>query len=234
MATPSETPQKPRILALSDLIFGLALSISALSLIGQQPSTTQQLFTALGIYALGFFILIAIWRLYSTTTSVLRSETSALIGLNIVLLFFVSIEPYLFAELFSGSGNFPSTVSQVYAFDIGFMFLILAIFNQAISSEKKNLEPESSLAGYRRIRNMCLLDAAIFFVSTVPFFDSVTFFSFTKGALLNHFTLRTTLWVIGLIGSWTSRLLGRETKPGRTSKIAVKHSEEDSGATAGV
>jgi hypothetical protein len=45
---------KARIESLSDLIFGLALSIGALTLIGQPPSTFEAILTALGLYAFSF------------------------------------------------------------------------------------------------------------------------------------------------------------------------------------
>lgn len=71
----SESAPKSRIQTLSDLIFGLALSISALTLIGRQPATTQQLLTSLGLYGFSFLILISVWRLYSSITSILPLET---------------------------------------------------------------------------------------------------------------------------------------------------------------
>jgi uncharacterized membrane protein len=207
---------RPRIQTLSDMIFGLALSISAFSLIGQKASTTEDFVTSLGLYALSFFILINVWLTYSRTTSFLPSETSGLTSLNIVLLFLVSIEPYIFAELFTGTGSFPNAVSEVYAFDIGLMFVILAVFNHVLSSEERNLAPKSSLRRYKRTRNALLLVAGIFLISSVPPFDTVILFSFTISEV-EDFTLRTALWVIGLLVGWGSRLIERGQKPNSES-----------------
>ena len=86
---------KSRMESLSDLIFGLALSIGALTLIGQSLSSFSQLIQSLLFYAFSFLILISVWYGYTRTMSLLHVETSRLVGLNILLLFLVSIEPFL-------------------------------------------------------------------------------------------------------------------------------------------
>jgi uncharacterized membrane protein len=203
---------RPRIQTLSDMIFGLALSISAFSLIGQKASTTGEFVTSLGIYALSFFIVVNVWRSYSRTTTILPSETQLLTGLNIVLLFLVSIEPYIFAELFTGIGSFPSIVSEVYALDIGSMFLILAAFNHVLSSEERSLVPRSLLYRYKWWRNASLLVAGIFFISSVPFFDTVIMFTYVISGNLSDFTLRTTFWIVGLVVGWSARFLAKGSR----------------------
>ena len=90
---------KSRIESLSDLIFGLALSIGALTLIGQPPSDFGHLVQSLLFYAFSFLILISVWYGYTRTMSLLHVETSRLVELNILLLFLVSIEPFLFNQL---------------------------------------------------------------------------------------------------------------------------------------
>jgi uncharacterized membrane protein len=205
---------RPRIQTLSDLIFGLALSISSLTLIGQQPATSDQFFVALGLYALSFFILVNVWRSYSAATSILPSETSILTSLNIFLLFLVSIEPYIFAELFDATGgSFPSTVSEAYAFDLGFMFLIMAVFNNTLASEEKELAPKNLLWRYRNSRNQSLIVAAIFILSTLPLFGSINVFTYVMSGRIAYFSLRSTLWIVALIVGWSSRLLMGRRQP---------------------
>jgi uncharacterized membrane protein len=160
---------RPRIQSLSDLIFGLALSISALTLISQQPATTQQLMASIGLYGFSFLILISVWRLYSSITSILPTETLGLTDLNIVLLFTVSIEPYLFNELFALKGAMFYNVSNIYALDLAAMFLILAFFHHSLANEEKKLVPKSLLGRYRLGRNMSLSITAVFIVSTTHF-----------------------------------------------------------------
>ena len=193
----AENRPRPRILTLSDLIFGLALSISALSLVGQQATTTPQFITALGLYALSFYILLNVWRSYSETTSTMPEETALTTRLHYLLLFLVSIEPYLFDELFTGTGSFPSTVSQVYALDVGFMFIILGVFNHALSKERVSQSPKEFSLKHRRLRNRGLLVGLIFVVSALPLLDSVVLFSFVIKGVTSDFTLRTALWLVG-------------------------------------
>jgi uncharacterized membrane protein len=53
--------KKRRIESLSDLIFGLALSIGALTLIGQSMTDFQQVFLSIAFYAFSFLILVSVW-----------------------------------------------------------------------------------------------------------------------------------------------------------------------------
>jgi len=204
--------QKSRIQTLSDLIFGLALSISALTLIDRQPANTQELFTSLGLYGFSFLILISVWRSYSSITSVLPSETSMLTDLNIILLFLVSIEPYLFNELFVLKGDLLNTLSNTYALDLACMFIILAFFNHSLAQEEKKLVSKSQLGRYRLARNSCLINAAIFIISTAPVFGSLTVLHYTAEGLTYDFTLRGILWVVALLAGYSRRFLERRVK----------------------
>src|SRR6266705_5184687 len=58
-------PPKPRIESLSDLIFGLALSIGALALIAQPVLTAGDLLRDLLDFAFGFIVLIVVWVRYT-------------------------------------------------------------------------------------------------------------------------------------------------------------------------
>jgi uncharacterized membrane protein len=96
--TPTQARPRPRIESLSDLIFGLALSIGALTLISNVNSftTASQLLGAISDFAFSFLILIGIWMRYTRIMSVLPLENRWTVSLNTALLFFVSIEPFLF------------------------------------------------------------------------------------------------------------------------------------------
>lgn len=205
--TRSAAVPRPRIQGLSDLIFGLALSISALTLVGEQPTTTEQLAFALGLYAFSFLILISVWRIYSSITSILPSETSLLVDLNIILLFFVSIEPYLFNELFALGGSMYSSVSGIYGTDLAAMFFILAFFTHMLVDEEKHLIPQDLLGRYRGERNMTLLVALVFALSVVPYFGSAVVLATHSGGAEYEFTLRSVLWIACLIIGWSRRLV---------------------------
>ena len=129
---------KSRIESLSDLIFGLALSIGALTLIGRPPSDFPQLILDLLYFAFSFLILISVWYSYTHTMSQLRVETPWLVDLNILLLFLVSVEPFLFNQLNSA---FEEGVSVVYALDLGGLFVIQALLAHSVLTDKTQPDP---------------------------------------------------------------------------------------------
>jgi uncharacterized membrane protein len=164
----SVTPHKTRIESLSDLIFGLALSIGAITLIGQPPSDFQTLLLSIAFYAFSFLILISVWYSYTRTMALLRVETDRLISFNILLLFLVSIEPFLFNKLITSSMSIVENVSIIYAFDLGGLFAIQAFFANSILSDKN--KPEQVIRDFRLRRNTQLAGMALFFISALPIF----------------------------------------------------------------
>ena len=111
------TPQipRPRIQGLSDLIFGLALSIGALQFVGNIPSKPEDLTADLLYFGFSFLILINIWNRYTATTSVMPVETPGMVRLNMLLLFLVAIEPFLFDVMFAvGFKNDVGVAASVY------------------------------------------------------------------------------------------------------------------------
>jgi uncharacterized membrane protein len=162
------TPQKTRIESLSDLIFGLALSIGALTLIGQPPSDFQTLVLSIAFYAFSFIILISVWYSYTRTMAFLRVETDRLVIFNILLLFLVSIEPFLFNTLINSTMALVENASIVYAFDLGGLFAIQAFFANSILSDKN--KPEQVIRSFRLRRNTQLIGMALFFISALPIF----------------------------------------------------------------
>jgi uncharacterized membrane protein len=193
---------RPRIQTLSDLIFGLALSIGALTLIGQQPTNFQSVVASLLFYSFSFLVLVSVWRSYSTILSVLPVETGVLVNLNILLLFTVSIEPYLFNQLFAINGDYWNNVSVLYAVDLAVMFLILAFFSHSLGKEERNLGPKKYLKQFRFDRNYGLLTAFIFIVSILPVFE-VTVFQIAGHGI----PLRVVLWIGALIFGFTRRIV---------------------------
>lgn len=192
---------RPRIQTLSDLIFGLALSIGALSLISQQPTSFGAVVTSLFFYSFSFLVLVNVWRSYSTILSALPVETELLTNLNILLLFIVSIEPYLFNQLFTATGTFWSGVSMLYAADLAVMFLILGFFNYSLAKEEKNLVPKNYLRKFRFDRNYDFVVAAIFISSIVPFFE------YNIQVAGRGVPLRVFIWITALVFGLVRRLV---------------------------
>ncbi len=175
MNTPVQRP-RPRIQSLSDLIFGLALSIGALNLIATKPADTQALLGNIATFGFSFLILIFVWFRYTEIMSVLPVETTGTRALNTVMLFLVAIEPYLFNQLnFGFTPGASSTLPQIdasatYGLDLGAIWAILAAFTHVLTIEERNLVAPDMFRKYRLQRNMEIIVAAIFSVSVLPQF----------------------------------------------------------------
>ena len=183
-STKSGAVPRPRIQTLSDLIFGLALSIGAIALLSQKPTNLLELGSLLLSFGFSFLILGSIWLRYTRIMSALPLQTGRMIGVNMLLLFLVSIEPYLFNLIGSGAID-TGTITAVYAVDLGSMNLILASFTHALTIEEKSLISNSLVRTYRLQRNSTLITAAIFLVSAFPQLYIMVF----------GFPLRFELWI---------------------------------------
>ncbi len=205
--TLSEAIPRPRIQALSDLIFGLALSIGALTLLSEKPSGIIDLASSLLGFGWAFLILAIVWVRYTRIMSVLPVETGRIIAANMLLLFLVSVEPYLYnlipasyttLQLDSG------ITTALYALDMGLIFLILSYFAHELTIEERRFVPKELLWRYRMMRNSTSIAAALFLISTLPIFWSLNILGFQ---------VRFILWM-GTFSTWIIRkeLEGREKR----------------------
>jgi uncharacterized membrane protein len=191
---------RPRIQSLSDLIFGLALSIGAIQLVGSLPTKPEDLTNDILYFGFSFLIIINVWIRYTTTTSVMPVESPTLVRANILLLFLVAIEPFLFDVLAARglSSAVGSQASVYYGIDIGSMNLILAYFTHVLTLEEKNLIPRELIHRTKVARNLLLAAAAVFLVSDLPVFYDI---------IVAGTPLRIWLWVLTLPAIWLPRLL---------------------------
>jgi uncharacterized membrane protein len=193
---------RPRIESLSDLIFGLALSIGAIALIGNPPTTIPGLYNDLLTFAFNFIILISVWMRYTRIMSVLPLENRRTIFLNILLLFCVSLEPFLFNILRSGNSATPvaaallNASTALYGLDLGAMMLVMGVFTVALADEERKLVPREMVKRLRFEAVSWLISAGLFLVSAAPVFDSV---------LVGGTFLRTDLWAAALVIVWVMR-----------------------------
>jgi len=202
-----KTRPRPRIESLSDLIFGLALSIGAIALVSSPPTTPGALYKDITIFAFNFLILISIWLRYTRIMSVLPLETRLTVFLNLVLLFTVSMEPFLFNILRSGNSGHPAdpalieVASSLYGFDLGAMMLVMAIFTLALANEEKQLVPKDMIRQMRWEATTWIISAAIFLVSAFPAFGRVSL----DGLSVTGLSLRQVLWLVAIIVVWLRR-----------------------------
>jgi uncharacterized membrane protein len=189
---------RPRIETLSDLIFGLALSIGALTLIGKTPTKAADVEIAVLGFGFSFLILISVWLRYTSIMSVLPVETGVVVLLNIVLLFLVSIEPYLFSLLNSAELAVYDYASVLYALDLAGLMAILALFTHMLTIEERKLIRPELLGRQRMIRNVLFFSTVLFLISALPQFWSLKF---------QGMPVRIWFWYLSLVGIWGLRLV---------------------------
>lgn len=176
---------KIRVESLSDLIFGLALSIGSLTLISKPaPSSATELGVNALLFGFSFLIIVMNWLAYSRTIAVLPIESSSALYLNLFLLFCVALQPYLYYILVStqtlAQADFESSA---YALDVAAVFLILATLTFILLKEERELNTKSRqrlhpvlLARFKRAMIVQFIVGAIFLLSALPIFWVATQF----------------------------------------------------------
>jgi len=194
MAQESQQPPRPRprIEGLSDMIFGLALSVGAISLVGNPPTTSSELYNDILTFGFSFLILIAVWMRYTKIMSVLPLEDSKVTALNILLLFTVSIEPFLFnlfqqtSKTLEPTSGYYNVVTIAYGTNLGILFLALGFFTSLLLDDQKKLIP-------KEFQKEFTYDAAALFLAGALFILSGAIPITQTGILL---PLRFDLWII--------------------------------------
>jgi len=182
------TNKKKAIENLSNMIFGLALSIGSLTLITSTNLSPQAVVNAITTFAFGFATLILIWFRYNTVLDRLKGETNAELWLNIAMLFFVVIEPYLFNLLHN-----PGTLSQdfttgMYGLDIAGMLAVLGMI-YGLAYHESGRKKDAPAIYLRTLGIGLFVSGIIFGVSTIPIFWQVA---------LAGVNFRYVLWFVAL------------------------------------
>lgn len=192
---------RPRIESLSDLIFGLALSLSAYSLLSRPPTQLTGLASDIMAFTFSFLILIFVWIRYTGIMSVLPMENRTTKLLNVAMLFLVSLEPYLF-NLVTLFGRATETqvveyASLLYAADMAALVVILAFFTHELAIEEKQLIAPELLEPYRNVRNSMLISVGLFLLTMAPQLWTWR---------IQNVPLRFCLWLIPISLLWIGRL----------------------------
>jgi len=150
------------------------LAISTIPLISRLPQKPFGMIVDISEFGFGFLILISVWMGYTNIMSVLPVEDSTVVTLNLLLLFLVSIEPYLFYlnitfDLASHE-VFLYYSSILYALDMTGLMVILGLFTNELAREESGLVAMDLVAAYKRVRNIMFLSAALFAITTLPVF----------------------------------------------------------------
>jgi len=162
----------------ADIIFGLAVSISALVLTQSKVQVWQDFAWNVVLFGFSFVIIAITWLLFSRIMSAVPSEVPSVAFLNLVLLFCVALEPYLFFMLMNGAAqNILGFTSVGYALDVGFIFAILATLASFVLKQERvdreagrpRLHP-NLLQTFEHMMIQEYIVAALFLVSAVPVF----------------------------------------------------------------
>jgi len=185
--------------SISDVVFGLALSIGSLILISQTPSTGHAL--ALGIFYFGFSFLavILVWLAFRRITVVLPYETQATLTVNVALLFCVAIEPFLFYVMVTPNA-IGADASMAFGVDFGAMMLLLSALGYLLlREEQSDVYHKITREVLDRIDRSTVFHVVIgvvYLVSAAPVFWTIRF---SGGAV------RYDIWYLGLVWIFTSQ-----------------------------
>jgi uncharacterized membrane protein len=192
------------------MIFGLALSVGAISLVGAPPSTTPQLVSDISIFAFSFALIIIIWLRYTRIMSALPLNDTRAIILNLMLLFCVSLEPFLFETTKSALDL--NVTTAAYALDLGTMYLILGAFSLVLADEERKLIPKELVRQYRSEGIASIVTGLFFLVSLiipVPDNNGVPLVIYGIPLIIRDVPLRVWLWIAPLVLSAFTRQVVR-------------------------
>lgn len=198
---PEEGLPRDRVEALSDLVFGLALAIGAIVLVTQTaPTSAREVISSLIEFGFSFLVLIRIWTRYTNIMADLPVDTASTRNLNLLLLFLVSIEPYLFYLLYGSLGLHPSILlsedftTAIYAIDLAGLFFVLGIMTYLLAGEEKTRHVPELVRNFQFSANTQVIAALVFLISA----DGV-FWRVAPGGLPLRFWLWAGALVIGSI-----------------------------------
>jgi hypothetical protein len=164
---------RPRLETLSDLIYGLSLSIGAISLVitNSTASSANEIDRNILEFLFVFLILITSWIIYTSDMSVLPVETRLVTVLNVVLLIFVAIMPYLFDQAVSVNNTIDvqNYASTLFTLDYAGSLFIMAGFAHLIAQEEKQLVDDDQVIRFRTIRRrLTILTIVVLLSLAVP------------------------------------------------------------------
>ena len=203
---------RPRLESLSDLIYGLSLSISAISLVltNGQAANASDINRNILEFLFVFLILITSWIIDTSDMSVLPVETRLVTVLNVALLIQVAIIPYLFDQVvsLSNASDVQNYASFLFTFDYAGTLLIMAVFAHIIALEEKQLVDGEVMIRFRRARNRLAFLTVVVLVSLAVPWD--WFFLGVKVRLL--------IWYVPIIMFWFNRMRNPPLVDAITSK----------------
>jgi len=191
---------RPRLESLSDLIYGLSLSIGAISLVltNAQSSTVSDINRNVLEFLFVFLLLITSWIIYTSDMSVLPIETRLVTFLNVVLLILVAIFPYLFDQVVStfNPDSVQEYASVLFTADLAGTLVIMATFAHIIASEEEHLVDGEIMIRFRRARDRMSVLTVVVLLSLAAPWDW----------LFMGLHVRLFIWYIPIVSFWVFRM----------------------------
>ncbi len=191
---------RPRLESLSDLIYGLSLSIGAISLVltNAQSSTVSDINRNVLEFLFVFLLLITSWIIYTSDMSVLPIETRLVTFLNVVLLILVAIFPYLFDQVVStfNPDSVQEYASILFTIDLAGTLVIMATFAHIIASEEEHLVDGEVMIRFRTARNRMSVLTVVVLLSLAAPWDW----------LFMGVHVRLFIWYIPIVSFWVFRM----------------------------
>ena len=185
---------------MSDLIYGLSLSIGAISLVitNSQESSVSDINKNILSFLFVFLILITSWIIYTGDMSVLPVETRLVVFLNVVLLVFVAVTPYLFDQIMSPYNNLDvqGYASILFTLVYAGTLSIMTIFAHIIAQEERQLVDLDTMVRFRRSRNI------LFFLMGIVLLSLAAPWAWT----LVGVRVRMIAWFIPIAMFWFNRM----------------------------
>ena len=189
--------QNSPIEKLTTAVFGFALAVGALSLTKANPETIADVVGGIVLFSLSFIILVVIWWGTSDIMSKIDQDKPRTIFLNILLLFFVAIEPYLLNILNTSVQLFPLS-STLYGIDMAFLMGVSAVLSHILIKENGPVLSDKQLRHFKIGRNNQFICAGLFLFSILPWFLELTIAGISARVFIWFATLAFSLTISSL------------------------------------
>ncbi|MGD0719001.1 MAG: TMEM175 family protein [Thermoplasmata archaeon] len=224
-----------RIEALTDMIFGLALSITAIQLAFAPPNDEIEVVGYIAEFVVSFSLLIWIWMSYTRISERITAEREEILLLNAGLLLVVSLEPYLlfivWSGVFLGKDEVILNLSSIaWSVDVAFMFLILGLMTRQGILHSQHRIPSEVSRDVRLLIYWRYLTAGLVALAVLPIFWSWSIVT----TQLNDATPPTFIvlharyfyWVVALVTSAIGAVwIGRRTERAFTASGGDRRSD---------
>ncbi|HYA69987.1 MAG TPA: hypothetical protein VEH28_01280 [Thermoplasmata archaeon] len=190
--------------SISDVVFGLALSIGSLILVARTPQNGYALGQGIYYFGFSFLIVILIWFSFRRIVVVLPYETPSTLSVNVALLFCVALEPFLFYVMVTTT-SLGNDASTAFAIDLGAGMFLLSVLGYLLLREEssgsiRRFSPEV-LGRQRRSNTLHLVVGSIYLLSALPPFWSIAIVGSSARYDLWYFAL---VWAFAVQARWVA------------------------------